>query len=365
MEITAAVTKVKGGDFVLEKVQLDAPQSNEVLIKIVATGMCHTDMAARDELLGTPLPVILGHEGAGIVEKIGERVTKVKPGDHVVLTFGFCGKCPNCLRGRPAYCYNFMQLNFSGSRADGSHSHHKSGENLHDNFFSQSSFGTYAIAPENNVIKVPNDAPLELLGPLGCGIQTGAGAVINSLHPEAGSSIAVFGTGAVGLSAIMAAKVVGCATIIAIDINEERLKFAKELGATHSINSKSEDVITRIKAITTDGLNYGFDTTGRADVITNGINSLLSNGIMGIVGVAAKPLEIDMNYFVGKGLQLRGIVEGDSVPDIFIPNLVRLYQQGKFPFDKLIKVYPFEQINQAAIDSEKGTTVKPVIKIAV
>jgi len=364
MEITAATVKEKGGAFTLQKMQLDAPGDHEVLVKIVATGTCHTDMAARDNLMGVPeFPVVLGHEGAGIVETVGASVTKVKKGDHVVLTFGHCGKCINCKSGLPAYCADFMGLNFGGSRLDGSHSHHTHDQDVHDNFFSQSSFGTYAIAGENNVVKVPEDAPLHLLGPLGCGIQTGAGAIINSLKVGPGKSVAITGIGAVGLAALLAAKVCGATTIIAIDINEERLAFSKTLGATHIINSRTANIGEELLKILPAGIDYGFDTTGRNEVINGLLAGLRSHGVCGIVGVATKPLEIDMNSFVARGLQIKGIVEGDSVPDDFIPALVRLYQQGLFPFDKLTKTYAFEDINQAIEDSEKGITIKPIIKI--
>lgn len=365
MEITAAITKKKGGEFVLEKVELDEPRSNEVLVKVVATGMCHTDLAVRDQQMPTPLPVVLGHEGAGIVEAVGGDVTKVKPGDRVVMSFGSCGHCPNCQKGFPAYCYYILPLNFGGSRLDGSHSLHQNGKALSSNFFSQSSFGTYALATERNVVKVPQDVPLEILGPLGCGIQTGAGAVMNNLNPDAGSSIAIFGTGAVGLSAIMAANVVGCTTIIAVDINQERLEFSKQFGATHTINSKDQDLGKSLTQIMENGVEFAFDTTGNIHVIVSALESLASKGVCGIVGVTPpdKFVQLDPNLLVGKGLTLRGITEGDSIPDIFIPRLIALYQQGKFPFDKLIKVYPFDQINQAVEDSEKGVTVKPVIKI--
>lgn len=363
-EITAAVVAVKRGPFVLQKMQLDDPRSNEVLVKIVATGTCHTDMAARDQLMGIPeFPVVLGHEGAGIVEKVGDAVKKVKAGDHVVLTYGYCGKCINCESGLPAYCENFMGLNFGGSRLDGSNSHHCDGKHVHDNFFSQSSFATYAIATENNVVKVPKDADLEILGPLGCGVQTGAGAIINSLKVGPGKSVVITGIGAVGLSGLLAAKVCGATTIVAVDINDERLKFAKELGATHIINSKSENIGEALLKILPGGFNFGFDTTGRNEVINGILTGLRSHGVCGIVGVAVKPLEIDMNAFVARGLQIKGIVEGDSIPDDFIPTLVRLNQQGLFPYDKLIKKYNFEDINQAIEDSEKGITIKPVIRI--
>ncbi|WP_374950129.1 NAD(P)-dependent alcohol dehydrogenase [Mucilaginibacter sp.] len=362
MEITAAVIKEKSGLFSFEKVQLDEPRPNEVLIKITACGICHTDLAVRDQVYPAPLPIVLGHEGSGVVEQVGDEVTKVKVGDHVVLSFGHCGKCPNCLKGSPAYCYQFLSLNFEGCRTDGTHAHHLDGVALHDFFFSQSSFGTYTIAPELNVVKVDPTAPLELLGPLGCGIQTGAGAVINSLKPGPGSGIIIFGTGAVGLSAIMGAAAAGCTTIIAVDINPSRLELALTIGATHTLDSRQSDFAEAVKAIAADGLDFALDTTGRGEIINSAICSLKSKGTCGIIGASPKPLSLDANYLVGKGLQLKGIVEGDSVPDLFIPQLISLFKRGKFPFDRLIKYYEPAQINEAADDSEKGLTIKPVIR---
>lgn len=364
MEITAALVKEKGGKFELEKISLDEPREDEVLIRIVASGTCHTDMAARDQQTGpTPFPIVLGHEGSGIVEKVGVGVTELKPGDHVVLTFGFCGECYTCQQGKPTYCENFPGLNFGGSRLDGSHSHHDHNHDVFDNFFSQSSFATYAIANKRNAIRVSEKAPLELLGPLGCGIQTGAGAVINSLKVSPGKTIVISGAGAVGLSALLAAKACSAGKIVMVDINEDRLEFSKELGATHIINSRNVDVIEALKEISPKGFDFGFDTTGRNDVINNTLANLKSLGQMGIVGVATKPLEVEMNSYVLKGIKLLGIVEGDSVPTEFIPQMVEMYLNGQFPFDKLIKKYKFEDINQAIEDSESGKTIKPVILI--
>ncbi|ASK31864.1 alcohol dehydrogenase [Chryseobacterium sp. T16E-39] len=364
METIAAVIKEKGGDFVFENVTLDSPRENEVLVKIVATGICHTDIAARDNILGqTKYPIILGHEGSGIVESVGTGVTKVKKGDHVVLTFGYCGGCGNCENGLPAYCENAVQLNMGGSRPDGSHPHHNHGMTLHGNFFSQSSFATYSIATEKNVVKVPHDAPLELLGPLGCGIQTGAGAIINSLKVTPGKSVVISGAGAVGLAGVLAAKICGATTISVIDINAERLQLAKELGATHIVNSKEVDVTKTLLEIVPSGFHFAFDTTGRNEIVNAILASLRSLGICGIVGISKHPLELDMNSFMLKGLKLKGIIEGDSVPDDFIPSLVQLYQQGKFPFDKLIKTYAFKDINQAISDTQKGDVIKPVLLI--
>ena len=237
MNVTAAVVRDQEQPFEIEELELEKPRAGEVLVRVVATGMCHTDLIVRDQWYPVPLPVVLGHEGAGIVERVGEGVTKLEPGDHVVLTFASCGRCANCLRGKPTYCLQFFGLNFGGARLDGSNALGKEGEPVHDRFFGQSSFATYAIATERNAIKVRDDTPLELLGPLGCGIQTGAGGVMNSLAPEAGTSMAIFGAGAVGMSAVMAARIVGCATVVAIDIIPERLELARELGATHTIDA--------------------------------------------------------------------------------------------------------------------------------
>jgi aryl-alcohol dehydrogenase len=365
MEITAAVVEKVGGSFNLKKLSLDEPRPDEVLVRVVATGTCHTDIVARNNFFGIPnfFPVILGHEAAGIVEKVGSSVTGLQPGDNVVMTFGSCGQCVNCKSGRPAYCQKSLPLNFGGCRLDGSHSHHNDFEDVSDNFFSQSSFATYAIGDQNNVIKVPKEAPLEILGPLGCGIQTGAGAIINSLKVSAGNSLIISGAGAVGLAAVLAAKACSATTIVAIDINDERLKFALELGATHIVNSKNENVVETLNKILPDGFDFGFDTTGKNQVINNTMAALRSTGEMGIVGLSETTLEINMPLFIAKGIRLKGIFEGDSVPSVFIPALVNMYLNGQFPFDKLIRKYKFEDINQAIDDSEKGVCIKPVIMI--
>lgn len=366
MKITAAVVREKGGRFQLEDAELDPPRAQEVLVRMVATGMCHTDMVVRDQQMPAPLPIVLGHEGAGVVEQVGDDVTEVKVGDHVVLTFGYCGKCASCRQGLPSYCEHQMEYNFAGSRVDGSHRVHQEGApELHDSFFTQSSFGTYAIAHENNTVKVPKDVPLELLGPLGCGIQTGAGAVLNSLNVPAGASIAIFGTGAVGLAAIMASVVAGATTIIAVDINDDRLALARELGATHSINSRQGDVVEKIQQATEGGTEFCFDTTGRPEVIRSAVLALRTHGVCGLVGVTPpdKELSFGPNDIMVMGRTVKGILQGDSVPSIFIPRLVELYKQGRFPFDRLVTFYDFDQINQAAEDSERGTTIKPVLRI--
>ncbi len=227
----------KGGPFQIETLTVDQPRADEVLVRIVATGMCHTDIVIRDQVYPVPLPIVLGHEGAGIIERVGSAVRKVIPGDHVVLSFMSCGHCTRCAMGQPAYCERGHPLCFGGTREDGSTASRDSrSEPVHDHFFGQSSFGTYALANERTVVKVPKDLPLERLGPLGCGIQTGAGSVMNALKIGTGASFTAFGSGSVGLSAVMAARIVGATTIIAVDVVASRLALAKELGATHTVN---------------------------------------------------------------------------------------------------------------------------------
>ena len=364
--IQAAVTRGKGAPFVLEPARIRAPQADEVLVRIVATGMCHTDMIVRDQYYPVPLPAVLGHEGSGIVEAVGPLVHDLQVGDHVVMTYGYCGYCQACDAGHAAYCKEFFGRNFSGADPDGGHAlEDENGQALNDHFFAQSSFATYALGRENNTVRVPKEAPIELLGPLGCGIQTGAGAVINSLKVTPGSAFAAFGGGAVGLSAVLAAKVAGASTIIAVDIVESRLALALELGATHVINSREADPVEAIRAITDGGVQFALESTGRPEVLRQAVDALGSRGALGVVG--APPLgttaQFDVNDLLLGGKTIRGIVEGDSVPKKFIPDLVNLYLQGRFAFDKLVKFYDFDQINQAAEDSEKGITLKPIIRI--
>ncbi len=365
MKIRAAIARDKGAALSLEEIEIEEPRDNEILVKVAATGVCHTDLVVRDGMLPTPMPVVLGHEGAGVVEKVGNAVTKVKPGDHVVMTFDSCGTCPSCQEHAVTYCHEFFPRNFFATRPDGSTALNNGSEAIHSNFFGQSSFATYAICTEANAVKVPDDVELELLGPLACGIQTGAGAVMNALKVSAGRSFAVFGTGSVGLSAVMAAKVVGASTIIAVDMNDERLKTARELGATHTINPVNANATEEIMKITGYGVNFALDTTGLPGVIRNAVESLAPMGTCGILGASGPDAEIVLNetHFMSAGRKLVGIVEGESNPDVFIPMLIDLYRQGRFPFDKLVRFYGFEEINQAIHDSETGVAIKPIVRM--
>lgn len=363
LKTIAAVAFIKEAPLTITEVELDEPRAGEVRVRMVASGVCHTDAIVRDQWYPTPLPAVLGHEGAGVVDAVGPGVTKVAVGDHVLLSFDHCGECANCASGLPSYCTNFFASNFGGRRVDGTSGFSLDGETISSHFFGQSSFANYANVPVNSVVQVPQSAPLEILAPLGCGIQTGAGAVLNSLAPTAGSSIVIFGAGAVGLSGLLAAVIANCTTIIAVDVHDSRLNFAKELGATHVINGATEDVIARVQEITGGGANYALETTGVPAVFSTMTKSLAVRGHAAVVGAAA--LGTNANFDIGSllpmGITVTMVVEGDSVPSSFIPQLVDLYEKGLFPFDKLIKKYPFAEINSAFDDSATGVTLKPVV----
>jgi aryl-alcohol dehydrogenase len=366
MRIRAAVTESKGAPFAIEEVELDEPRADEVLVRVSAAGICHSDLIVRDQWLPVPLPAVLGHEGAGIVDAVGQSVTKVGAGDHVVMSYGFCGSCPNCQTGRPWICDDFAGRNFGGARPDGSTALTRDGRAIHSHFFSQSSFATHAVATERNVTKVDLSIPLDVVAPLGCGIQTGAGAVFNALRPEAGTSIAIFGTGSVGLAAVMAARVAGCTTIIGVDVRPSRLTCAEELGATLAIDGRGVDVIDAIKQATGGvGVDFSLDATGSREVLAQAFYCTGPGGTCGLIGVPPPGAEVslEMSQILGPTRTLRGIVEGESVPDAFLPRLIELWQQGRFPIDRIITHYDFDEIDKAAHDAEEGRVIKPVLRI--
>jgi aryl-alcohol dehydrogenase len=363
MKIKAAVVHQKSGLFLFEDVDIDEPKENEVLVRIAGCGVCHNDLLARDQHIPVPLPAVFGHEGSGVVERVGRRVTKLQPGDHVVMSFMTCGACPPCVKGKVSHCRNFLRSNFAGARQDGSPTLKKGSEVIHGSFFNQSSFATHALATERNVVKVRKDVPLELLGPLGCGIQTGAGSVINSLKPPVGSSVAVFGVGSVGQSAILAAAAVGCSAIIAVDLQPSRLKLSKELGATHAIQALEQSPVDEIRRITGGGADYSLECVGNPKALRQAVDCLCVGGTCGLIGVAPHGVDValEMAHLLN-ARTVKGIVEGDSNPAVFIPQLIELYKQGRFPFDRMIKTYSLEQLNQAVEDSEKGRVLKAIVR---
>ena len=365
MKIKAAVISETGGDFNIEQLELCEPNADEVLVRIVGVGICHTDLAARAGYLPIPSPPsVFGHEGAGVVEKVGAQVTKVKPGDHVVLAWDYCGTCSSCKADKVLYCKNFFQHNFHGARPDDTATLHKGDQVIHGSFFCQSSFANFALANERNTVKVRDDVPLEILAPLGCGVMTGTGAVLNSLQAKPETAIAIFGIGTVGMSAILGAVICGCTTIIAVDVNTDRLKMAKELGATHIVNAGEVDTVEAIREMTDGGVEYSLECVGNPKVLRQAVDVLARLGVCGLLGVVPPGTEVSLDMdLIMNGRTVRGVLGGDAIPDLFIPKMIELYSQGRFPFDKLIRFYPFDDINKAVEDMEKGLVIKPILKL--
>jgi len=365
MEIKAAVVFETSGDFSIEQLELSEPNDDEVLVRIVGAGICGTDLGARDGHLPIPPPPsVFGHEGAGVVEKVGARVTKVKPGDHVVLGWDYCGACTSCKAGKELYCLNFFLHNFHGARPDGTTTLRKDDQVIHGSFFCQSSFADFALANERNVVKVREDIPLAVLAPMGCGVMTGAGAVMNSLQPRPGASIAVFGVGPVGMSAVLGAVVCGCTTIIAVDVNADRLEMAEELGATHTVNAREVDPVQAILDITGGGAEFSLECVGNPKVLRQAVDVLPRLGVCGLLGVVPPGTEVALDMdLIMNGRTVTGILGGDAIPDLFIPKLIELYDQGRFPFDQLITCYPIDEIDQAVEDMEKVRVIKPVLRL--
>lgn len=364
MKINAAVCWNVGGGYTIEEIDLAPPKVNEVLVEVVATGVCATDGGANAGHMGVPFPIVLGHEAAGIVKEVGEAVTYVKPGDHVVVACCLCGTCDHCLSGKPGSCEHIPRLNFGGAMEDGTKRLSKDDKEI-STFFGQSTFANYAVTNEKNLVKIDKDLDLKLFGPLGCGIVTGSATVLEGLKPKAGSTIAIYGCGAVGLSAVMAAKISGCLKIIAVDINDDRLALAKELGATHIINSKNDDIVSTVREITDGkGVNYGVEATGNSMVAKSALSALTNQGELTLIAAGYQEIGIDLNTeFLFGTKKLSGYIAGLVSAKYIVPKLIEYYKQGMFPFDKLVKYYDFKDIEKAFEDMRSGATIKPILKI--
>ena len=366
MQITAAVVPERCAPFVLDKLQLCDPRPDEVLVRVVACGMCHTDLHGRDGYFpAMPYPAVFGHEGAGVVAAVGTTVHKVRPGDHVIMSFPWCGSCPNCLRHMPSHCLQSSKLKMSGTRLDGSTLMAKAGAPVYSAFFQQSSFATHAIAHERFVVKIRRDAPLDSVGPLACSIQTGAGAVLNAMQPSTGDSLVVFGVGGVGLSGLMAAKLSGCQPIVAVDIHEHRLALARELGATHTINHAScPDLVSEVRTITNGGARFCLETSALPTVLQEAVEALMPLGTCVLVGSARRGVHVSLEMpLLQNGRTVRGVIQGWSQPETFLPRLVDLMMADALPARRMMTFYDLSDINRAAADAISGKTIKPVVRM--
>lgn len=363
MKTTAAIVHEQGQDFVLEEVDLDEPRADEVLVRMVATGLCHTDISLRDTLPAEFFPRVFGHEGAGVVEQVGAEVTGVEVGDHVLLSFRSCRACGPCAEGAVGYCDNSLMLNYMGFRMDGSTTHTLADKPVFGSFFGQSSFAQHAIAYADNCVVVDRSLDLTLLAPYGCGFQTGAGTVLNVFDPRPEESIVVFGVGAVGLAAIVAARAAGVETVVAVDLMDARLEVAERYGAVR-VNPTylgEQPVPERVKELTGGGAAYAIDTTAVSTVVKQAQLSLRARGTLVALGLGAEEYAIDAIDLLQSGKVIRSSIEGDSDPLTMVPRLIQMRADGDFDVDHLITPYPFTQINSAISDVLAGVVVKPVL----
>lgn len=368
-QVRAAVLEARGQPFRLAEVRLPEPGPGEILVEIAAAGICHTDLAFRDLEFGTPLPMVLGHEGAGTIVATGPDVTGLAPGDRVALSYDSCGACGPCGEGAPQYCAHWALRNIAGvTDAMAPPLAFADGRPLFGRFFGQSSFATRAIAHVRNTVRIPDALPFHLAAPLGCGMQTGAGAVAHTAAARAGESLLVFGAGAVGLAAVMMARELGLGPIIAVDRVPARLELARELGATHALAGEPglaealAGIVPALPPATGAALDIAIDTTGVPELIEAGIAALGTRGRMVLVGITPPGVSaaFQPGSFLG-GKRIIGTIEGDADPRAFVPRLAELHLAGRFPHDRLVRTYDFAAINAAAHAMESGETVKPVL----
>ena len=360
----ALVMNGPNAPFEVSELELDALRGGEVLVKVVATGLCHTDLTVSSMFPPEFFPRVLGHEGAGIVLETGAGVTKVKPGDHVVMSFQACRNCVNCDGLGPGYCTETLLLNYMGMRADGSTTYKRGDQPVFGSFFGQSSFGEYAITGGENLVVVDPALNLRRLGPYGCSFQTGAGTVFNVLRSTAADTLVVYGAGAVGLAALAAAASVGARTF-AVDLKPARLDAAARLGAA-GIPAAGLDPIELTAAVVEatggpNGHRQAIDTTGVQSVVRAAVAAVGARGEVVALGLNASEYTVDAIDLLQGGKTLRSSVEGDSDPQAMIPRLLALAASGQFPIDGLISEYPAAEINQAAADLESGAVIKPVL----
>lgn len=364
MKIQAAVAR-PGAIVDIETCALSTPGPSEVQLRLEACGICHTDLLAMGGQLGTPLPAVLGHEGVGIVEALGDGVSHLAIGDRVVMSFGACGRCQSCRGASPAYCDSALAMNFAGRRLDGSAPMTLGSTPITSHFFAQSSFASHTVANVHNLVRLDLDLPASLMAPLACGVQTGMSSVLNVLQPGSSDRIAILGCGTVGLAAIMAARIAGCREIIAVDLKQDRTELAMELGATASIVTQNMDLASVLKKF--GPLNGAVDCTGAIPVIEAAFHALAQRGQLICAGVTppGRKLSIDPRELVFGGRRLRGTVEGDANPREFIPEMIEYFRAGLLPIEKIVQTYPLVEINQALADLSSGAVIKPVLVMPV
>jgi S-(hydroxymethyl)glutathione dehydrogenase/alcohol dehydrogenase len=366
MRTKAAVARAIN-QLTIEEIELDPPKADEVLVRMHAAGVCHSDLHTyKGELRAAP-PLVLGHEGAGIVEAVGEAVTRVKPGDRIMVNWvPSCEVCPTCLSGRQNLCERLPATTFQAWLLDGT-SRLKTQDGLTlKHYLSAATMSEYMVIHESSAIPFPDDVSFEVAAIIGCAVATGVGAVINTAQARPGLPAAVIGCGGVGLSAIQGCQLAGCNPIVAVDVMDSKLAFAKEMGATHTINARETDAIEALRELTQGGPEYVFDSVGSALTIPQALRAARPGGTATIIGMHSfkDDVAIPPAVLIAQNKRLLGSFVGSIRPRLDLPQLVELYRAGKLQLDKLItKRYPLEELPQAFADMEAGTIARGVLTL--
>jgi Zn-dependent alcohol dehydrogenase len=365
IETLAAVLETPGKDFVVEKVQLAAPGPTEVLVRIEASGVCHSDWNAASGASATPTPVVLGHEGAGVVEAVGAAVTRISLGDKVVLSWlPTCGICPACLRGDLSLCASAGSEMSRGCLPSGETRLSRNSSPIY-HYAYLSTFARHAVVDERSCVVLPVDADLEAACLVGCAVTTGVGAVFNKAKIEPGSSVIVFGCGGVGLSALMAARFMGAGTIIAVDPVASKRDLATELGATATLDGRDANLVEQLRELCGGGADYAFEAAGLPSLAAIAFDAIRPGGMVVLVGVPAdgELVSFPGNVLVRSEKIVTGTFYGSARPPLDMPLIMRLYAEGRFPLDRFItERYPLEQINEAFAAMLEGRVVRAVLK---
>ncbi len=359
----AAVLHAPNQPMTIENIDIRKPWRGEVLVRTVASGVCHSDLHFIDGLWPTPLPVVLGHESAGVVEEVGDGVTYVKAGDHVVLSFApFCGNCRDCVSGRPQLCTNPAARFPAGRAAPPRLTWNNAPVNQ---FANMASFAEYMVVPEGGVVKVPEEMPLDRAALVGCSVMTGIGAVINTAKVTEGETVAVIGTGGVGLNVIQGAVLASAGKIIAIDVLDNKLEYAKTMGATHTINASAEDPVRAVQDLTGAGVDFAFEAIGVPAAATQAFNMVRRGGTAVVVGMMpfTSTIEVPGAAFLSEK-KLIGSYYGSTRFRIDMPRLCEWYLQGKIKLDELVtRRYDLSEINEAFDAMKRGEVARSIMPI--
>lgn len=364
MRINAAVVR-EINHLTIEEIEMAPPHERQVLVKVKAAGVCHSDLHTyKGELRSVP-PIVLGHEGAGIIEEVGPGVTKFKAGDPVIINWlPGCLTCNTCMSGRANLCERLPGTTFQSLMPDGTTHHTTLDGMVLKPYLSSATMADYAIVDEDGLIPIPDDMPFDVAAVIGCAVLTGAGAVLNTAQAESGSSAMVIGCGGVGLSAVQGCQLAGCYPLIAVDVMDSKLDFARELGATHTVNAKDEDAVKAVKKLTKGGPDYAFDSVGASATITQALTSIRPGGTAVVMGLhsAKDDVPVSAAQLILMNKSLLGSFAGSANPQVDLPKLVKLYQGGRLQLDKLIsKHYALDELPQAFADMEAGNVARGVI----